>query len=540
VAVSAPSNAGESTLSRIRIARVSSGIGAVALTVAVVSLLFSGDVTGLTLVSAVIALIGIGLWMLLAPDDLRALITGRRAVYGTNSLLVSALFAGIVAIVYSLAANTGITVDLTSTGYYSLKGDVRPVVQNLERPIQITAFYNRLLLGAQSQDAPILQMFADANPSMVRLVYADPDEQPVLARSFGLDTSYGVFVSYLNEDGVPDLRSTGTVRVRGDAPNERLVAEAILQLQARGQFNVTFTTGSGELSLDQDVTGVRDGLANVGIDVQTVDVGSDDIPAGTTALVVLGPRLDFTAEAVARIERYMAGGGKMLLMAEPAYEGAITFMTAEDSPFARYLEDNWGIRPERDILFDPVAYYVSQYYVRPAQYASGHAVVVKDETGTAAQPLFMISQSWAVASVPNVQASVLYATSPQAFGKLDLREVAANPDRAAADEGDLPGPLSLVVAAENTVNGARLLVVGDADWVRDDSIQSFDGQYLWTNMIDWLTQFIERVTIDPVALTLPLNASSADLNVAALITMLVLPAVVLLSGAIVWARRVRR
>jgi hypothetical protein len=265
------------------------------------------------------------------------------------------LFAGIVTIIYSLAASTGVTADLTSTGYYSLKSDVRPVVQNLERPIQITAFYNRLLLSAQSQDAPILRMFVDANPSMVRLVYADPDEQPVLARSFGLESNFGVFVSYLNEDGTPDLRSTGTVQVRGDAPNERLVAEAMLQLQARGQFNVVFTTGSGELSLDEDVTGIRDGLANVGIDVQSLDPNAEDIPAGTTALAVLGPRLEFSAEAVTRIERYLAGGGKLLLMAEPAYEGTITFMTAEDSPLARYLEDNWGIGPQRDILFDPVA-----------------------------------------------------------------------------------------------------------------------------------------------------------------------------------------
>lgn len=538
--MSTPDNAGRVALSRIRVARLASGIGAAAFTVAVVSWLLAGDVTGLTLVSGVMALLGIGLWMALAPDDFRALVTGRQAVYGTNSVLVSALFAGIVAIVYSLAASVGISADLTSTGYYVLKSDVRPVVQNLERPVQITAFYNRLLLGAQAQDEPILRMFVDANPSMVRLVYADPDEQPVLARSFGLQSSYGVFVSYLNEEGTPDLRSTGTVQVRGDAPNERLVAEAILQLEARGQFNAAFTTGSGELSLDQDVTGIRDGLTNVGIDVQTVDPNADDIPPNTTALVVLGPRVEFSAEAVARIERYMAGGGKLLLMAEPAYEGSITFMTAEDSPLARYLEDNWGIAPQRDILFDPVAYYISQYYVRPAQYAEGHAIVVKDETGTAAQPLFMISQSWAVSSVPNVQASVLYATSAQAFGKLDLREVAANPDRAVAEAGDLAGPLSLVVAAENTINGGRLVVVGDADWVRDDSITSFDGQYLWTNMVDWLTQFVERVTIDPVSMTLPLNASSADLNVAAVITMLALPATVLLAWAVVWGRRVRR
>jgi ABC-type uncharacterized transport system involved in gliding motility auxiliary subunit len=525
---------------RADIARLSSAVGALALALAVTGWLLAGDVTPVVFGAALIAILGLGVWIALAPDDFRALITGRRAAHGSNSLLVSVLVAGIMAVIYSISVTAGIAVDLTSTGYYSLKPDVRPILQNLAHPIQITAFYNRLVLGERSADAPILRMFVDANPAMVRLVYIDPDEQPLVARQFGLNTAYGLFVSYLQTDGTPDLRTTGTVQVRGDTPNERLIAEAILQLQALGQFRVVFTVGSGEISIEDEATGIRDGLRNVGISVDVVDITQNDIPPDTTALVILGPRRDFSREAVSRIERYMAGGGKVLLMAEPAYEGSITFMVPEDSPMVDYLEDTWGIRPHRDIVFDPIAYYISQYYVQPAQYAAGHPIIVKDQSGTPSRPLFMITQSWDVGSVPNVTATVLYATTDQAFGKLDLREVAADPDRASRAAGDLAGPLTLVAAAENTINGARLIVVGDADWIRNDVIQSFDGQYLWTNMIDWLTQFIERITVNPIAVQLPLNVSSAELNIASLITLAIVPGLLLVAGGIVWWRRVRR
>jgi ABC-2 type transport system permease protein len=180
------------------------------------------------------------------------------------------------------------------------------------------------------------------------------------------------------------------------------------------------------------------------------------------------------------------------------------------------------------------------YYVRAARFLEGHPVVSKDEIGTASRPLFLIAQSWETTATDGIEQSILYQTSDQAFGKPNLREVAQDPDRAVRESTDLAGPLSLAVALSNSRNNARLLVFGDADWLRDDQIVAFDGQFLWTNAMDWLTGFLQRVTVTPVAVQLPLNVSGADLDIAALLTLVALPATILLSGAVAWWRRARR
>lgn len=529
-------------LDRLGVARLGSIVGALALIVAVIALLAQGDATPLVVGSALLAAIGIGLWVTLAPDDFRATISGRRAVYGTNSALVTILVAGSAIIVYTLANGSGVAADFTTAGYYQLKPNVRPVLDSLTRPIQITAFYSRQLLGQQSAEVPLLRMFQDAAPDMVRIAYVDPDEQPLVASQFGLQSNFGVFVSYLTDEGLPDPRFTVQMRPDMTYVNERWVAESILQLQARGLYKVVFTVGGDEMNIDADATGIRDGLKSVGITVDKVDLTNAEIPADTTVLVILAPRRDFTQPEVDKIAAFTERGGKLLLMAEPAYEGSIRFMQQAESPLAVYLWKVWGVRPQRDIVVDPVAYYDNIFYVRPAKFANNHPIVNKDESGTPARPLFSIVQSWEIAPTPpdGVNVTPLYTSSDSSFGRLELRNLAMDPDRTTRTALELAGPLTLAAAAENTNTGARLIVVGDSDWVLNDLIESFDGQYLWTNMMDWLTQFLKRITVNPVSVTLPLNVSSTELNIAAVITLVILPGVVLLAGAWVWWRRARR
>ncbi|MFN7209031.1 MAG: Gldg family protein [Aggregatilineales bacterium] len=539
-------------LNRLSVARWGSAVGATALIVAAMALLAGGELSPVVVIAALIGMGGLSLWMTLAPEDFRSTLTGRRAVYGSNSLLIVLLFIGSVLIVYGMAARSGIAADFTSRGYYTLKANIRPIIQQLSRPIQITAFYSRRLLTNQALEAPILRLFSDAAPDKIRLVYADPDAQPILAGQFGLRSAYGIFVSYLDAEGAPDPNFTVKVLtardrlpdlpVEEDYVNERWIAEAILQLEVRGRFRVLFSVGNGEVNLDNDATGIRDGLQAVGIQVATLDLSREGVPEGTTALIILAPVRDFSQEMADRVAAFLERGGKVLIMAEPAFRSDIRFLQAEDSPLAQYLWRAWGVRPNRDIVFDPLSFNETQYYVRAAQFLEGHPIVQKDQTGSAARPLFPIAQSWQLAAEPPSEVSLksIYTTSPQAFGKLDLREVARNPDRAIREAADLPGPLALVVAAENQRTGARLLLVGDSDWVTNDLIVAFDGQILWTNMIDWLIGFLERVTVEPAFGQLPLSVPSRDLELTALITVGVLPASILLLGMWVWWRRARR
>jgi hypothetical protein len=77
--------------------------------------------------------------------------------------------------------------------------------------------------------------------------------------------------------------------------------------------------------------------------------------------------------------------------------------------------------------------------------------------------------------------------------------------------------------------------------VYNDVIATFtDGSYLWTNMIDWLTQYLSNITVYPTVTQPPLLVSTGDLNIVLIISIVVLPGIVLVAGGWVWWTRSRR
>lgn len=527
-------------LSKLTIARLASTIGCISLVLGLMGLLISGDVTSFVVTCAVIAAVGIGAWTLLAPDDLRALLTGRQAAFGTNSVFLSILMVGIVTVLYTISTSSGLTVDLTSGGLYSLKRDIKPIIDGLNRPLLITAFYTSNLLEQQSGDLPILRMFEDASPNKIKVRYVDPNEEPFTARDFGLTADFGIYVSFTDPTGQPDLKLTE--KMAGDYANERWIAEAILRLQSRGQFTVAFTTGSSELTTSQpsldDASNLRTLLTNYGISILDLDLSRDTIPTGLTALLILAPQRDFTQPMVDKISAYLAAGGKVLLIAEPAFNSGIQFMVPAESPMRTYLWDTWGLRPTNYIVFDPESNSESQYYVRAAKY-SDDPMLNKDADGkTKIQPVFYITQALQAQARDGIDSYVLFATSDKAFA-VPAPAAAANPTNPPRTAADLTGSLPLMIKAENAKSGAKIVFIGDVDWLRNSQITAFDGDILWSGVFDYLTAFVSKVTVNPVSVQLPLNVTTGDLQVVAFVTLLVMPGIVLLMGVLVWINRAR-
>jgi ABC-type uncharacterized transport system involved in gliding motility auxiliary subunit len=541
-----PPNPTTISAGKLTVARISSGIGVFMLSVAALAYLIQQDLSVLVLVCTIIGVGGITLWTVLAPGDLRTLIIGRQARFGSNSVLAAILVIGIVTISYVLASAFPVAADLTELHYYELKNDADKIVKNLDRPIIITAFYNASRLQDEAIDAPILNMFRDANPQKVKISIVDPDEQPLIAQKFGLNGAYAIYVSATDASGNAD--SNLTVPMRAPVAREQSIAEAIQALLAKGKYKVLFTIGHDELGTDivkkEDAYGIRAGMENVGIVTDTLDLQTEAIPAGTSAVVMLGPQRDLSAVEVSQIKNYMDHGGKLLIMAKPAYVGAMQFMVSPDSPMVKYLWSDWGIRPQHDIVFDPSSFLQDPYRLLAAKVDS--SIMSRDSAGsTQIRPLLTIAQSWELNQIlpDGVTATPIIYSSDKSVGKTNVRQVATNPDDPAnltLQAGDLAGPLIMAAALENPQKNARLIVIGDSDWVFNDAVVQFDGDILWTNMIDWLTRYLSNIQVQPTAKQLPLIADTASLNLVAVITLAVLPGLVLLTGALVWWNRARR
>jgi hypothetical protein len=543
-------------LNKLVIARLAAGIGALGLIASLTLFLIQRELSGGAFVGLLIGVIGVSIWLTLTPDDLRNLITFRQAVYGTNSIFAVVLLIGVMVLLYGLASTANLTADLTARRTYSLRPDVSALIRSLSKPAMITVFYTVSDLPQLSSDQPILRMFRDAAPDKIKINVVDPDQSPVIAQRFNANPAARVFVTDILPDGSPDVGEGKTVQVTGNVVGEQQIADSLLLLQARGKFKVVFTVGHDEVNKKDeggDVSFLWNGLRKVGMTVSTLDILLNDIPADTSALVMAAPKKDLTEIEVDRVRRYLGNGGRLMILAEPnlyVYTNAadapldFTFLKP-DSPFAKYLWEDWGVRADAPIIFDPDPNaYIDSPYNLIGQAASPHPVLYLDKALTRPlSGLFTLARPISARleqQGENVRRLPLIRTSNQAFGALNIRRVQVIGDKYVREERDVTGPFSVGFIAENTLNKSRLILMGDADWARNDLVVQSGNAQLWSNMMDWLTQYQEKTSVSPVSSDLPVTVSNATLNAVVVITLILLPGAVLALGGFVWWNRARR
>ncbi|MBL8120887.1 MAG: hypothetical protein JNJ78_25490, partial [Anaerolineae bacterium] len=99
-----------------------------------------------------------------------------------------------------------------------------------------------------------------------------------------------------------------------------------------------------------------------------------------------------------------------------------------------------------------------------------------------------------------------------------------------------------VIWAYNQNSGAKILMVGDSDFVTNSMIQTGGNGILFTDGLTWLTGLGERIKFAPQAYGsgLPVIFVGAEqIDLIAFITVILMPGIVLATGIGIWLRRVR-
>ncbi len=113
------------------------------------------------------------------------------------------------------------------------------------------------------------------------------------------------------------------------------------------------------------------------------------------------------------------------------------------------------------------------------------------------------------------------------------------------DADDVPGPLTLAVSAENSLTGARLVVVGDADFASNDALQkaTYGNAEFFLNAANWLAGEGEELDLpapdfDTRMLDRPYG--TVELSLVIISITCLLPLVLAAGGIGVWIVRRRR
>lgn len=561
-----------------KLARWSAILGGLALLVALVFYLAERELAGFGFAFLVVGVIGLGFWILVAPDELRDWLTGRQVYYGTGTAIVILMVIAGAVVLYSLIERQNIIVDATEYSVFTLSEPSIQALEQMEVRLQgtgftprIVGFYTRQNLREQESAAVLLRQFVEKSNGSLDLQFVDPDVDPLLARqyAFGRDlgdgtTSGPLYLTLFDPEGqISNIESIGF-------PDERSVATAMLRIAVAGQFKVYFETGHTEYEAvgvsEIGLSGAYFVLPSVGILTETLDLSQvSEVPADADALIIAGPLNPFTEEDVAKIAAYVEHGGRLLITADPPYADThieiipnTSFL--EDDPLNQYLWSEFGVRfsetmaVERGVAGDNLLFFLAVHSPAStitATLGSNRAYVALARTIEAVD--LPNTPDTYIGNQPLYRREPLLVTSQASFGETSLSEVDAARLSEFDEDEDSAGPLILGVAVNridelNQDIQPRLILIGDTDWLTNAYIQPQDGSegitgniLLWNNVVEWLTQYAEIATIAAANRPdlFPLVVTPAQQSRIQAFTLVLMPGLVLALGVIVWGRRRR-
>ena len=481
--------------------------------------------------------------LLLRPDVLRRAFGIRTVRYGSNALVYSAVFLVILGLLNYVAGQSRFTwrQDFTANKQYTLSTQTIQILQDLKQPVKATAFIGRDPSSGQepfnAQEIRDRLKEYTLRSSNFTYTEVDPFQHPELVQELNATFNGGV------------VFQSGSKKQETTSSGESDFTSAILKVTTDQPRAVYFLTGHREH--DPNDTGdagystLRQALErdNYVVGTQSLQI-TTTIPVSATTLVLAGPRSALTDDEVKTLDDYLNRGGRLLLMVDPQ----------QPNPLPASLS-KWGVKLDDDEIVDPQfvqgtsALYpaVQQYTTSPiTQKMNGEITII---------PLVR-SLSRIDPAPSGLTVDSIIQSSTQSWGETTL-DFQNNPP--AYDAGkDLKGPLNMALSVEGTApisstapvtdttastsgRKTRLVVMGTSEVVTNRNLTFFRGAGnvdLVLNTINWLAEEESLLGIRPTQSdTRTLTLTSNDTGRVLFLTVIALPALVLLSGFGMWWRR---
>ncbi|MCU1375604.1 MAG: conserved rane protein of unknown function [Actinomycetia bacterium] len=433
-----------------------------------------------------------------------------------RAALAAVVLVGIV-VLNVVAERSGRTADLTEGNRLTLTSETRGILRRVDQRLTIEGFVRAD--GPTGRDvAGLLDRYHHANHHIDAEV-VDPDAEPGRARRLGV-TQFGTAVLRYRQRRV-DISTITEVEL----------TSAVLRL-VRGKVPTTcFVTGHGEPALDDDGPDGFSSFAALarsnGFVPTARNIGVAGLE-GCDLVVLAGPRVPLAPAEVSALRSFLDADGKLFVLTD-------AFSEADVNPVIQ----GWGISFLGGVLLD-----------RSSNFDNDPSTAVVTDFPSANQVVegvpSLLAPAAAGLAVPDPQPRPGLTVSVLARSSGDS-VLAADPEQ--PERGGIAGPVAVAAAADLSrvsgdppaVHRTRLLVVADVALAGNTTVQALGNAKLLANGLSWLAR-------DEVLLTVgastpgahPLTTDVARRRTAFVVTVLVVPLGLLLTGTLaVWRRRRR-
>jgi ABC-type uncharacterized transport system involved in gliding motility auxiliary subunit len=442
----------------------------------------------------------------------------QRALRATN-LAVYTVIAVAIIVVVNWFSNQHVTRwDLTKNKTYSLSPQTLKLLRGLNQDITLYVFDQK---SRFQQQGDVLNLYSEAS-HRVKVRYVDPNRDPALAKQFAV-RNYGTIIVDM-----------GNRHFEAQSNDEQGITNALVRV-LKQQSEVYFVQGHGEHDPDgSDPDGYSDlkkALGSEDTEVKTLPlIQNPQIPLDANLVVIAGPRHDYLPPEVDALQKYLAGGGRLLLFLDAGVE----------LPNLDKLLSDHNVTVQNDLVIDqnPIAQMFGTQPDMPLIIKYGNSPITQPLQREAT--LFPLTRSFQIGKEykAGVTADSLCETTAQSSGVQNwnptIREIRLRPG------SDLKGPLTVAVSLDISSSGGegkadgRVVALGTSLVAANRFINFQGNRDLVLNMVDWLTSNESMMSIRPKPpASQHLNLTASQMN-SILLRLIGVPIVIIAAGIIVW------
>lgn len=442
--------------------------------------------------------------------------------------LTTILAVAVVILVNLIGSASGVRIDTTREGLYSLTQISRDILERLEEPVEITHFY----IAADPRFRPTLELLREyerRSPLITARTY-DINTHPSVARSMGV-TFQGTTIIRMG-DRVQEVSGGDEVSVTNGIYR-------MLNTQGR---TIYFTAGHGEYDIfsmvsedhlegegDEDrpiflheargLAKLRERLELMGHTAEQVFLQTgQSVPADADLVVIVSPSEPFPEESLRAIRTYLDQGGRLFVMLDAFRDGGL----------GEVLKD-FGIIPQNDLVVDFGNHFWNDATAPATGRYTRHAI-------TERLPLtfFPGVQSLRVADdLPDhITVTTLFSSTSRSMSVSSMEQL--NQLRTL----DLPVrsyDLMMISEVGRGADRTKIAVIGDGDVAANEYLSILGNERLVVNTMNWLMGADDRLDLPAATYELPMvNLTNRQMQFTFLISTVLMPGLFILAGIGVW------
>lgn len=474
-------------------------------------------------ISGGITILALAIYVILEPEKTRRALTGRQARYGSNTVITSLAFLGILIVGNVLAYQYPLRKDLTEDKVNTLAPQTIQALESLPAPVEAVAFYSSSL--SRESATKLLDNFKANSKGKFTYRFVNPDTDPIAAREAGITGDGKIMLVMGNRKEIASFAS------------ETELTKTLLRLINPEARVVYFLTGHGEGTFepgDFSFSTAKQTLENKNYTVKNLNLLAENkIPEDALAIIIAGPQKPVSEREVELLKQYVDAGGSLVVMENPR---EFTEFGDSPDPLAEYLAKDWGIQLNDEVIIDltgpqPLSAVSASYTAHPiTQNLSEKYVIIMPQ----ARPLSV------QAGVEGVTLTELIFTSPNSWGETQF--TTAEGSQISFDAEDRAGPLTMAVAGENTNTKGRVVVFGNSIFATDQGFDAYGNGNMFINSVDWAAEQEDLLNITPntpISRTFILP-SQIQWILILFGSVILLPGLVVLAGISTWIARRRQ